>query len=118
MEVFFGCQMHYFDTIPGTDRPKLGPFIAPPAQSGWWFSGALGDSVFTGLYPANAFRKAPVRNFYAWTWSASSMHPGGVNVTMADGSVRFVKDTVDLRPSDSHEATPPLGKARSGVGSI
>ena len=28
--------------------------------------------------------------------TANSRHPGGVNVTMADGSVRFVKDTVNL----------------------
>ena len=28
--------------------------------------------------------------------SADSYHPGGVNVTMADGSVRFVKDSVNM----------------------
>ncbi len=28
--------------------------------------------------------------------TANSRHPGGVNVAMTDGSVRFVKDTVDL----------------------
>ncbi len=27
---------------------------------------------------------------------ASSYHPGGVNVGMVDGSVRFVKDSVSL----------------------
>ncbi|MFO0892709.1 MAG: DUF1559 domain-containing protein [Isosphaeraceae bacterium] len=29
--------------------------------------------------------------------TATSNHPGGVNVAFSDGSVRFVKDTVDLR---------------------
>jgi prepilin-type processing-associated H-X9-DG protein len=28
--------------------------------------------------------------------SASSYHSGGVNVGMADGSVRFVRDTIDF----------------------
>jgi len=29
------------------------------------------------------------------TSNASSLHPGGVNVCMTDGSVRFIKDTVN-----------------------
>lgn len=29
------------------------------------------------------------------TSNASSLHPGGVNVTMTDGSVRFIKDTIN-----------------------
>lgn len=32
-------------------------------------------------------------NVYA---SARSRHPGGVNVAMADGGVRFVRDSIDL----------------------
>jgi prepilin-type N-terminal cleavage/methylation domain-containing protein/prepilin-type processing-associated H-X9-DG protein len=37
---------------------------------------------------------------YGGTWgamNASSNHPGGVNVGFADGSVKFIKNTVDLR---------------------
>ncbi len=30
------------------------------------------------------------------TSNATSLHPGGVNLTMADGSVRFVKEQVNL----------------------
>ena len=29
--------------------------------------------------------------------NADSWHPGGVNVTMADGSVRFVKDSINIQ---------------------
>ncbi len=30
-------------------------------------------------------------------YGARSRHPGGVNVTMGDGSVRFVKNSIDIR---------------------
>ena len=29
--------------------------------------------------------------------NADSWHPGGVNVTMADGSVRFVKNSINMQ---------------------
>jgi prepilin-type processing-associated H-X9-DG protein len=31
----------------------------------------------------------------AYAEAASSFHPGGVNVAFVDGSVRFIKDTID-----------------------
>jgi prepilin-type N-terminal cleavage/methylation domain-containing protein/prepilin-type processing-associated H-X9-DG protein len=65
---------------------------------GWWTSGNLGDTMYTGFYPVNPQRK--IQNVFsdqagAYINAASSFHPGGVNVSMLDGSVRFIKDTID-----------------------
>jgi len=66
---------------------------------GWWTSGNLGDTVFTEYYAPNWQRRGPniagLDQAGAFINGASSFHPGGVNVAMADGSVRFIKDTVD-----------------------
>jgi prepilin-type N-terminal cleavage/methylation domain-containing protein/prepilin-type processing-associated H-X9-DG protein len=37
-----------------------------------------------------------------WQQAARSMHPGGVNVAMCDGSVRFISDFVELGTSSSN----------------
>ena len=64
----------------------------------WWNSNNPFDLTFSALTPPNAIKRYLTEfNNGAW-WiplaSASSRHPGGVNVALADGSVRFVKETV------------------------
>jgi prepilin-type N-terminal cleavage/methylation domain-containing protein/prepilin-type processing-associated H-X9-DG protein len=78
-------------------------------QTGWWFSGDNGDTLITTFYPPNARHKLPLGVREAWLWSASSQHPGGVNVLFADGSVHFLKDTIQSRELD-----PDLGMPVDG----
>jgi prepilin-type processing-associated H-X9-DG protein len=48
-------------------------------------------------------------------YGASSQHPSGLNVLMADGSVRFVKNTVDSWPTNLPTAGYKMGNPPSGV---
>jgi prepilin-type N-terminal cleavage/methylation domain-containing protein/prepilin-type processing-associated H-X9-DG protein len=62
---------------------------------GWWFSGDFGDTEFTPVFPLNVYRKLdPGWRDWPLIYGASSYHPGGANFAMADGSVRFIKDTI------------------------
>jgi prepilin-type N-terminal cleavage/methylation domain-containing protein/prepilin-type processing-associated H-X9-DG protein len=64
----------------------------------WWGDAVSGDTLFSTLYPINSFRKVPqVSEEYndAWVDSASSFHPGGANFAYADGSVHFIKDSIN-----------------------
>jgi prepilin-type N-terminal cleavage/methylation domain-containing protein/prepilin-type processing-associated H-X9-DG protein len=82
----------------------------------WWTSGNYGDTLFTGYWPVNPQKKSS--NFTgqdqagAFINGVSSFHAGGVNVAMADGSVRFIKDTISNWTYDASGL--PTGVSKNG----
>jgi prepilin-type N-terminal cleavage/methylation domain-containing protein/prepilin-type processing-associated H-X9-DG protein len=92
----------------------------------WAFAGYnVGDSgVVASMYGVNPQKRFPVTqtnyiSFYdpglpmMLSMSVSSFHPGGANVGMADGSVRFVKETIATFPAN---ALPSTNYATNGPG--
>jgi prepilin-type N-terminal cleavage/methylation domain-containing protein/prepilin-type processing-associated H-X9-DG protein len=71
-----------------------------------WGYGGTGESLFHTIVPPNSKQWAwnncqsfcagcaPSESIFS---NAQSNHPGGVNVLMADGSVRFIKDAINQR---------------------
>ena len=71
-----------------------------------WTDGRSVNAGFTTILPPNSpccIYTWPNIDNYAWgVFSPQSYHSGGVNVGIADGSVRFVSDTVDAGSPNSY----------------
>jgi prepilin-type N-terminal cleavage/methylation domain-containing protein/prepilin-type processing-associated H-X9-DG protein len=79
------------------------PIARNRAPARWWNTGFVADSMVSAYYPLNG----PVKgvpyldgNFEKWISAVGSFHPGGANVGFCDGSVRFVKDSIESVPFD------------------
>jgi prepilin-type processing-associated H-X9-DG protein len=75
----------------------------------WWSDSVTGDTLFWTLYPLNPHRKIPnISGEYsaAYISSASSFHPEGANFAFADGSVKFIKTSIDTWPFDPVSGYP------------
>ncbi len=90
----------------------------------WWVSGNYGDTVFTTFYPLNPQRKISLgysdnNQGDDMVLSASSFHPGGANFAFADGSVRFLKDSIQSwQYTVNGQTIIPVGFTRDGNGTF
>ncbi len=83
-------------------------------RGNFWQDGRAWNGFHTVLPPNSPSCQATTTDYWGSLYPPNSFHSGGVNVGMADGSVRFVSDTVDCGDL-SAVSTQCTGRSPYGV---
>jgi prepilin-type N-terminal cleavage/methylation domain-containing protein/prepilin-type processing-associated H-X9-DG protein len=87
---------------------KMTPSGPLPPSPYWWFDGYFGDTLFNAFYPIGYWGMdlgGGGETGYL-NMTARSLHPGGANFALTDGSVRFIKKSIQSWPVDAETGLP------------
>lgn len=77
-----------------------------PAHAGTWVGCGRTDKDHQCVQNLGFAPGRPINNGGRSHTTVSSNHPGGVNVCMFDGSVRFISENIDHAPTNDHTDDP------------
>jgi prepilin-type N-terminal cleavage/methylation domain-containing protein/prepilin-type processing-associated H-X9-DG protein len=81
---------------PGGNSPPWG--ASGPVGGFWWMAIEPYGTIYNHCMPPNTWNctSGSGGHLLSGAWTASSRHPGGINVCFGDGHVQFIKSTVNL----------------------